>query len=90
MKQIFPSQGAIKSLRYEFMNNRWVDCPPEEKENIMTRQWKIFTSLLLSALVTVSAISIYAQSKQPESKQQLIQPPRAGGQLHLCRVRDEL
>ena len=44
----------------------------------MTRQWKIFTSLLLSALVIVSAISIYAQSKQPESKQQLLQPPRPG------------
>jgi TonB family protein len=44
----------------------------------MTRQWKVFTSLLLSALVIVSAISIYAQSKQPESKQQLLQPPQPG------------
>src|SRR5258705_13307653 len=35
----------------------------------MTRGWKIFTSLLLSAFVPLSSISIYAQSKQPAPDQ---------------------
>ena len=45
----------------------------------MTRQWKIFTSLLLSTLVVVSAISLYAQERVPAPKQELIQRERQPG-----------
>jgi len=45
----------------------------------MTRQWRVLTSLLLTTLVVVSTISIYAQNKQPQSKQELIQRERIFG-----------
>ncbi len=45
----------------------------------MTRQWRIFTSLLLSTLVVVSTISIYAQNKQPAPDGPMIRRERMPG-----------
>ena len=45
----------------------------------MTRRWQILTSLLLSAFVPLSTISIYAQEKQPAPERQMIQRERISG-----------
>ncbi|HKB68661.1 MAG TPA: energy transducer TonB [Pyrinomonadaceae bacterium] len=45
----------------------------------MTRRLKILTSLLLSTLVPLSTISIYAQNKQPMPERQMIQRERMPG-----------
>ena len=45
----------------------------------MTRRLRILTSLLLSTLVPLSTISIYAQNKQPMPERQMIQRERMPG-----------
>jgi TonB family protein len=49
------------------------------KGKIMTRRLRILTSLLLSTLVPLSTISIYAQNKQPMPERQTIQRERMPG-----------
>jgi TonB family protein len=50
-----------------------------EKGNTMTRRLRTLTSLLLSTVVPLSTLSIYAQSKQPAPERQMIQRERMPG-----------
>lgn len=45
----------------------------------MTRQWRMFTSLLISTLVVSGTISIYGQNKQPAPERQMIQREKVPG-----------